>query len=68
MLISPGSQRVKLREFSGLSIGPGTRQSSTGYSVVNHPLLCLDYQLNAYWDGLKLPPTLGCSDTYFESY
>ena len=53
----------------GLSIRPGTHRSSGGYSVVNHPLPCLDYQLNAYYNGLKLIPTLACSsDTYFKSY
>ena len=30
---------------TGLLIRPGTRWSSGGYSVVNHPLLWLDYQL-----------------------
>ena len=34
----------------------------SGYSVVYHPLLCLDYQLNAYLEWYL------CSDAYFKSY
>lgn len=53
---------------TGLSIRPGTRRSSGRYSVVNHPLLCRDCQLNAFQNCLTLLPSLACSDTYSKSY